>query len=107
MRTRWKGIALLVALVTLVGASAEAVVLWNQVGQLQTSLLSLRSELQSYKDREAEASRIDTSPRKNEWLPSNKATGVKPPRKYASPDFIKLLWESSYSPRKGKTYDVA
>ena len=90
--------------------SAEGIVLWNQVGQLQTELFSLRSELQSYKQREAEAKRIDTSPKKNEWLPNNKDQAemglLKPPKKYSS-GFPKFLWEKSYSPRKDKTYDVA
>lgn len=92
----------------------ESVVLWNQVGGLQRQLSGAHSQIrklegqvEQFKKREAEARRVDTSPKKEEWLfPHRLDLYPRPPKGYEK-DYLRTLWDNSYGPRKGQVYDVA
>lgn len=91
----------------------EAVVLWKQVGDVQAQLFGARGRIQQlegqvnqFRKREAEARRIDTTPKKQEWLLSNEIGNAKPPKGYEK-GYLRTLWNRSYTPRKGKNHDVA
>jgi hypothetical protein len=91
----------------------EAVVLWKQVGDVQTQLFQARSRIQQlegqvnqFRKRETEASRIDTTPKKQEWLLRNEIGNSNPPKGYEK-GFLRALWDLSYTPRKDKDFDVA
>jgi hypothetical protein len=75
----------------------------------EARLAETRATVDLLKKREVEANRLDTAPKKDEWLLTNVAAlrlgQVTRPK--GQKEIQRYLWDNSYTPRKGHTYDVA